>query len=1134
MNNQRIVVSLNLKRTIKIMKLTILMLVACLSQIAAATYAQTTKLSISANNETLENVLKQIEKQSEFLFFYNLEEVNKNERISIMKNDASIQEVLSAIADKTGLKYTIKDRHIVLTVKGTPVSAVVTQQKRIVTGVVSDTFGPVAGANVIQKGTTNGVTTDIDGNFSIEVPENAILQVSYIGFYTTEVKVENQNNINIVLKEDTQKLDEVIVVGYTATTKRALISSVSSVNAEELVSTPVANITQSLAGRSPGLIVQGAGGGINRNSTISIRGGETPLVVIDGVIRDYNDFTSLSPNDIESMSLLKDASATAVYGSRAGNGIIQVTTKRGKSGKASVGYDFTMSFSQPNIWPEQLNSWQRAEYANISRLNDGMEEAYSPDAIQKMKDGSDPLSYGNTDWRNLVLRNWAPMSKHTVSLTGGTEFNTYYASIGYVDQESLYRTNSHNMQRTNFRLSNTSNIKSIGLSVTANIDGYVEKERQPYTSSAGSAGSIFSHIQTQSPLTPGVNKNGLPYNVSCNPVSETSWGGGYKKDRKKQANGNLEFKWALPWVEGLTLKAAGNYRYYIETSKQWRKDAAKYDWDSDVPRYDDFPRLFHSTKTNYQYTMQYFGEYSRNFGKHFLNVLGGYEYSYGFTDYYWEQRENFNFAIDQLPVGSTDRQTNSGEEYETGRAGWVGQLKYNYDNRYFIEGSLRYDGSDNLPKGSRWGAFYSGSLGWSVIDEAFMESIKEKNIFTTLKIRTSYGQVGLDNWGKQGDTFYVDRYSYLNSYKYDGYAYVINGNYVPGFTEGSLPSPDLTWFKSEQVDLGFDFSSLRDRLYGSFDYFYYKTTGFLYAPKGKDIGYTAPLGQALPKVSTRGEHRREGFDFQLGWRDNFHDFTYNVALNFTKFDQLWAYDPSEAESSYMNPYQRTSQQTGYYKVLHHNLGYYISVEDVYNSVKPLGSTGLTAGDIKYLDYNGDGKIDNADQQRLGKSSFPRANYGININLGYKGFFLDMLFQGATRFDMYLGTSTQMGGGGTSFMPVIYDYQTDYWTPSNTTAMYPRLSSNPGLYGRNNYLESDFWLINGAYLRMKEIRFGYDFKKSIAKNLTWLSKAIISVSGQNIFTISDATKYGLDPENASTDNFAYPNERVFAVNLNIGF
>lgn len=313
----------------------------------------------------------------------------------------------------------------------------------------------------------------------------------------------------------------------------------------------------------------------------------------------------------------------------------------------------------------------------------------------------------------------------------------------------------------------------------------------------------------------------------------------------------------------------------------------------------------------------------------------------------------------------------------------------------------------------------------------------------------------MDNWGSP---FSIGRFAYLSSYNLNNKAWVVNGAYVPGFSEGDIPSPDITWFTTDQFDLGFDFSSLDNRLYGSVDYFFYKTKGFLYTPDPKDVGYTAPLGKSLPKVSTKGEHRRAGFDFTLGWRNTHGDFSYNVSMNFTKFDQLWAYDPSEQISNVMNPYKRSSQQLGYYGNLYHCLGFYNGAEDVYNSVKRLGSYNLTSGDLKYYDFNGDGKIDAEDQIRLGKNSFPRGNFGINIGLEYKGFFFSTLFQGATRYDMYLSGSAQMSSGAVGDLPVIYDYQTDFWSKDNTDARYPRLTSSHGLNGNNNIVSSDFWLL----------------------------------------------------------------------------
>lgn len=1013
--------------------------------------------------------------------------------------------------------------------------ASISQQKLECHGIVKDATGQtIIGASVLVKGTKNGTVTDIDGKFLLSgINRGDVIQISYLGYLTREVKWDGKP-LNILLKEDTHALEEIVVVGYGTTTNRAMVASVSKVKADEMTSLPVANVSQGMAGRAAGLIVQGSGGGINKVPQISIRGGSTPLVVIDGVIRDYDDFVLLSPDDIDALSVLKDASATAVYGSRAANGILQVTTKKGKEGKPQVNYTFNYSLSSPSYWKRPMDSWRRAEYANIAFRNDGLPDLYSAERIQKMKDGSDPMQNSNSLWRDVVLNKVAPMSKHQVTMSGGSDINNYYMSIGYIDQGSLYKNNVHDMHRTNFRLSESSTIKKIGLTITPTLDGYVQETKHPHNSQVNSPWDIFNHIQNISPLKPPYNKFGKPYNAENIPSADISKDAGYMKNDDKMVNGNLQVEWKLPWVEGLKLRAAGNYRYNMNAKKSWRKDAAKYGWDSTEPTHPSKPKLTNQTWYGYTYNLQFFANYSKTFGKHSISALAGYEQTYGYDNYYWLSREDYAFDIDQIGVGPEGKQKNGGSEAEYGRAGWVGQLKYNYDNKYFVEGSIRYDGSDNFPKNKRWGTFYSGSVGWSIIDEAFMETLVEKDILSQLKLRASYGQVGLDNWGRQDDPFHIKRFEYLSSYQLNNKSWVVDGEYVPGFREGAIPSPNISWFTTDQFDVGLDFASMSNRLYGTIDYFYYKTKGFLYAPSQIDAGYTDPMGMALPRIKTNGEHRRAGFDFTLGWRDNIGEFKYDVSMNFTKFDQLWANNPSEGVSNIMNPYKRQTQQKGYYGNLYDCQGFYQNAEDVLNNPKRLGSYHLTSGDLKYADVNGDGKIDGADQRRMGKSSFPRGNYGINIKLSYKGFFFNTLFQGATRFDMYMTGTAQIHGGQVADLPVIYDFHKDFWTPENRNAKYPRLMSSIGLNGSNNHVGSNFWLLNGAYLRMKDFTFGYDFKHKLLKNTSWISTARLAISGQNLFTISDATKYGLDPENASTENYAYPNERIFAVSLNLGF
>lgn len=1004
-------------------------------------------------------------------------------------------------------------------------------QARVVTGLVTEagTGEPVVGASVRCKDDLKiGTQTNLDGKFTLDVPDKCKhLMISFVGMETQEVAVANY--VEVALKESLSDLDEVVVVGYSTTTKRDLISSVSTVNAKQIVNLPVTNIIQGMAGRSPGVIIKASGGGINNRPSVSIRGGGTPLYVIDGIIRTEDDFANLAPDDIKDISILKDASATAIYGSRASNGIIQVTTYNGSLGKATVEYDFNASWSQPNIWPEQMNVWDRAEWINKARESEGLTPYFDEAAIQKMKDGSEPLTYSNTNWRKAVLRNWAPQTKHAVRLSGGNEMNKYFVSLSHTDQQSLFRNDNNWMKRTNFRISDNVYLKEIGLHVNAAIDGYYQKESTPSTSTANSYYGVFSHINNKSPLIPAYNSLGLPYNTTDSPVAETAKDAGFLRNKYAVINGKGDLIWDCLWVDGLKIRYSGNYRYYSNTQKNWQKDAGKYDWDSDVPSYDNKSQLTHQAWSGYAYTNQIFVEYNHTFGKHSVSALAGYEDYYEWSESGWEKRINYQFNIPQLGVGPEENQSNGGSEAELGRAAWIGQVKYNYDNRYLVEGSIRYDGSDRFAPGKRWGAFFSGSAGWRITQEQFMQSLVERNIINNLKIRASYGETGLDTS--------AGRFAYLSSYSLNNQGYVVNGKFYPTFSEGALPSPDLTWYTTRQTDIGLDFGFLGSRLNGSIDYFYYSTKGYLVAPTGESY-LNNIIGIAMPKVKSDSEYRRAGWEFQLGWHDIAGDFTYDITANFTMYNSLWACIADEAEAQKMNPYTRQQgRKEDYYGNMLHNLGYYTSAEEIYNSVgyvNAFNSGYMRPGDIRYEDTNGDGQITSADYRLRGSQSSPHGQFGINMHFGYKGFYLSALFQGSTKFNIYLPAAAGMQTGQTGQLPVVFGYQTNYWRPDNTDALFPRLMSNTANNSNNNYQSSDFWLANAQYLRLKDLQFGYDFKYKLLKNVKWLSRARLGFSGENLFTISPVKKFGIDPETASAENYGYPVERVIAMTLNLGF
>ncbi len=1006
------------------------------------------------------------------------------------------------------------------------------QTKVTVNGTVKDAKGqPVVGAFVLEKGTLNGAVTDADGKWSLSVPAGAVVTIENLGYTTVEFKADKAGTHDLTMEEDVLALDDVLVVGYSSATKRDLISSVSTVKTQQISNLPVVNISQGLAGRSPGLIVQQSGGGVNVNPSISIRGGGEPLYVIDGAIRSKTDFVSLSPEDIEQMNILKDASATAVYGSRAANGIIQIVTRRGTQGKVAVDYDFNQSFAQPAFWPDVEPTWKRYEFSNQGYTNDGLEPAYSKEVIELAKQGMDSQRRPMDSQRDLIIRDWVPQTKHTVRVSGGNDVMRTYASFSNTDQKSMLKNADHRFYRSTIRLAETVNLKKFGVQINATVDGYTQSTHEPRGTQYGGPGSSFSGLARGDE---GVifNAHGLPWwNGNYNHYAQTTMDAGYSKWSTNVINAKGEIVWSVPWVKGLKARVSSNYRYYFYNHKLWQKNAAEYEWDSTQPIYAGQPQLTLTNDKNIGYTHQAFLEYANQFGKHSISAVGGYEQYYETGYDYYMARTNYEFQVDQISVGPASTQTNGGSESELGRAAWIGQARYNYANKYYLEGSMRYDGSDYFAPGKRWGLFVGGSVGWVVTAEPWMKSLVDNNVLNMLKLRGSYGQTGLDSS--------AGRFAYMQSYTLSATSYVVDGEFASGFSEGALPSPDLTWYTTNQTDIGFDFASLSNRLYGSFDYFFYKTFGYLMAPTGQSY-LNQVMGISMPKVKSESEFRREGIEIQLGWRDNVGDFSYDIAANMTYFDQLWAYNQSEAESSYMNPYTRTQQQRGYYGNRYHCLGFYTSEQDVFNSVGYLSSmnTGnLAPGDLKYEDTNGDGQITSADYRRLGKTSVPRAQYGLSINLGWRGFYFSTLIQGATNYNLGLNGTNYTNSMQTSQvgdLSVIFPYQENTWSPSNTNAAYPRLTSNTNLNNNNNFIDSDFWLINCAYVRMKDFQFGYDFKYSALKKYDWLSRLRVGISGQNILTWSNSQIYGLDPEAGSSQNYNYPVDRTLALTVNIGF
>ena len=888
------------------------------------------------------------------------------------------------------------------TALGTTVAGIqVIQQNGTCTGIVTDQNGEtVIGASVVVKGTTNGTISGLDGDFSIpSVKKGDVIIITYVGYVSQEI-VWDGKPMKVILKEDSKTLDEVVVVGYGTTSKRKTTSAVSQVKADDIAKVPVPNITQSLAGRAPGLIVTQSGGGVNAKASISIRGGGTPLYVIDNIICEERDFQNLNPEDIDQMSILKDASATAVYGARAANGIVMVTTKTGKTGKLNVDYSFNYTLSQPADLQDKVDSYTAANYVNRGLEYDGRAPQYTLEDLELFRNGKDPQGHANVDWQDITMRNFAPEMRHNLTLTGGSETMKIYTGLGYYNQESIYRTNSNNMQRYNFRTNMEATLKNIGLKVAAGVDAYIVDLNEPATASGRGYYTTWSHIQNKRPWEPAYNQFGQIYSgTTDNALVDISNEGGYYKESKSSVRGNLNLEWAVPWIEGLTLKALGSYTIANDRNKSWNKSAQTYDWEGN-PATANKPSLSKETYYHRNFNTQFFADYARTFNNvHTIGATFGMEASGQDYDNSGLSRKEYIFDVDQIGSGPVETMENwSGEGVGYRRAALIGRLKYDYAAKYMAEANIRYDGSDYFPSGKRWGAFFSGSVAWAASEEKFWSDWGLKKIFDQFKLRASYGEIGQDFLDLNGD-YVADRFAYVSSYTLYTRGAFLGEKWYPSFSEGALISPDMTWYTTKDFNLGIDFSSLNSRLSGSLDYFAKVTTGYLATPS--NVGYTSPLGKTLPVVKSNGESIRRGFEFVLQWKDHIGDFNYGVSANMTYYDDRWNVNPNEAETGVKNPYKRGTQVGAYTGIYYKNLGYYTDYLDILNNPKRNGSTNLMAGDLKYYDFNGDGKIDGDDQYRMGNGTSPRANFGINVDMSYKGWSFNMLWQGATNYNIYV-------------------------------------------------------------------------------------------------------------------------------------
>ena len=1097
-------------KIIRIMKLTFLLVLLTCLHVSAGVFSQD-RVSLDVKNTSLERVLRTIEKKSKYRFVYSSSFVSVTKNVTIEAKELLVMDVLKQILKDTELTFSVcKGDLIAISNQGVVTNDIT------VSGVVKDTTGMVIpGVSVTVKGTKKGAATDADGKFALSVPNNSILVFSIVGYEPLEVPASG-SFMTVVLKPSNNNLDEVVVQAYGTTTKRKTTSAIATLDMTTVAQLPVQSITDGVAGRLPGITVTTTNGAPGTKSLISIRGGGTPLFVIDNVIRSETDFANLNPNDIEDFSILKDAAATALYGVSAANGVVVVTTKRGKEGKININYAYNQIFSQPTLFPEKLSSYEQQLAVNKVFVDEGKNAPVSNEDLEKYRTGSDPLRFPNTDWQKLTMKDFASEMRHDLSVSAGSKLLTYYAGLSYYDQGSILRTDNNYNRRTTYRLNTTSEFEKINLKVNLGLDGFIEKNVVPNSASNAAASTfygIYSHIQNHIASDLARNEFGLPTPIPDNPVRELDPLSGYRRGSNNTLNANLGLEYSAHFLQGLKFKFNGVYNTYNNKGKIWDFLAPGYLIGSKVPVFANAPSLNVKSGDGNTMTLQGYVTYNKKIGDHTIDFTGVYEQSKANSNMLNVTRSNYKILYDQLVAGpaesqsinifDTDGKLLSGET-ESARAALLGRISYDYKSKYSIEASVRRDGDYLFVPGKQWGTFYAFSAGYVVSEENFMKSLKDRHILDFLKIRASYGVLG-----NKDD---VKPFQYLSAYSINPLGWFVDGKPVQSSSEPiSIPSQSYSWQKIASRNFGLDVATLNNRLSATADYFYTRTTGYVTS----DPRFAQTLGVGLPVINfTEGAARKEGFDLSANWKDNLGALSYRIGVNYNYFNTAWERNKDDSDADLRNPNRRQSSRVAGFlldedgKVVYGytNSGFYTNNGQLLSGARIPGINGVAAGDLRYVDTNGDGQITEDDQTRIGKNTFPRSNYGITVDLGYKGFFFSAVVQGAGARDRYLGSSVQ----GLTGALMSYGFQRDYWRPDNTGALFPRATTDESVNGNNNFETSDFWLIQSKYVRLKYLQFGYDFKQTIMKKSPFQQLRLF-VSGTNLLTSAKSQKYFIDPE-----------------------
>lgn len=1090
---------------------TFLLMVCVFCSYAGNAHSQNAKVSIHMNNVKLDKILNEIENQTDYLFIYN-NQVDINKITSVKVKNEAVAQVLDRILSGTGINYELEGTHIILTTEAIK-DLHAQQQAKTVTGTVTDVSGePIIGANIRIKGTTTGTITDIDGNFSIEAEPQSVIEVSYIGYLTQETVINNQKSIRFLLKEDTKTLDEVVVIGYGVQKKADLTGSVANINTEKLNTQSNANIGQALQGKIAGVDIVSQGGAPGSGTRIMVRGigtlnNASPLYIVDGMY--MNSIDHINPNDIASIDVLKDASSAAIYGSRAANGVIIVTTKEGSNteGKPIIDLSVNLGISTASKFLDMLDAKGWAEVTTIAR------QAIGKPALDM---ATDLANKPDNDWQDIMFRP-ALMQNYNLAVKGGGKYSTYYTGLGYFNQDGIVK--GTNYQRYNIQSKNDykRGIFSAGtnLIISFSHDKPLHQELR-----GGMIGTILQSVPTLEKYddtreggyggTYGDVVN-IPHPLA---IIDDNIMDRYNENVKIFANLYAQ----IELFKGLKYKLNLTPDFSFERYKNYLN---KYDFGLAT---NSITQLTERQRRRRNILVENLSTFDRTFGEHKISALAGYTYQDSRFRHIQAYGEGLPQGLEEIDAATTNR-SNEGNSWRSVLTSILGRVFYSYQNKYLFTATIRRDGSSKFGKNNRYGYFPSFSLGWNVAEEKFMENV---HWLDQLKLRGGYGVLGNQE---------IDNYQYSSTIT-TGINYPDgNGGLLQGAFPKNFANPDIKWEETAMTNVGIDFMAFNNRLSLTADY-YVKNT--------KDILLTVPIpissGGANDPIRNAGKIRNNGFEFNLGWMDQPNpDISYGINLigSFNKNKVIaMGSESGSIKGGSTNQNITTSETKAGYPIggywLISTAGYFNSQEEVDAYAKDGKKIQPAAepGDIKFVDANNDGVINDDDRVFQG-SPFPDFTFALNGNMRYKNFDLSIGLQGVLGNKIYNATRQTLEDvtKGSNFLASCLDY----WTPENKNASHPRLTwDDPN---RNTRAESDRYLENGSYLRLRSVQLGYTFPQ------TWFKGAIqharVYINAENLFTITSYSGYSPDvnADNANYrgfDNFIYPTNRTFMLGLNVTF